>query len=453
MKTILYSACLLLLSAPAMAQSNPLSAMAPQFRGHVVIPDVSIPHPGDEGRFAHTKYRLFIPAGPSAQPLAPTKSTVSLPTPPVPGYYYETPASLACLYGATRNSEGCNPGLVTQNASGGSKTIAIVDAYDYPTAFDDLEAYSEQFNLPLPTASSFQVVYAGGTNPGPDPACSVAGGWECWASESSLDIEMAHAIAPGATIYLVEANSNAFGDLLQAVQVASNLVVCGKTTACRPGSKGAGEVSMSWGGGEASIETELDPFFNVNNVVFFAAAGDSWGVEYPAASPDVVAVGGTTISRSLASSTFLNFQAELAWEDGGGGVSEFESQPSWQKHVAALQGAGGRAIPDVAADANPNTGVWVYDSFDTDDIGDDCIPSGGNWCVFGGTSVATPLTAALVNSTGTFASSSTAELTDIYSQRSGFAFRDVTYGSCGLYQGWFAVSGWDPCSGNGAPVK
>ena len=112
-----------------------------------------------------------------------------------------------------------------------------------------------------------------------------------------------------------------------------------------------------------------------------------------------------------------------------------------------------RAVPDVAADANPNTGVWVYDSFETDDIGDDCITSGGNWCVFGGTSVAAPLTAGVVNNVGKFAGSSTAELTTLYSGGSGVSFRDITYGSCGLYQGWFAATGWDACTGKGAPVK
>ena len=210
---------------------------------------------------------------------------------------------------------------------------------------------------------------------------------------------------------------------------------------------------MSWGGGEASVETEFDPVFNVNGVVFFASAGDTWGVEYPSASPNVVAVGGTTISRSLGNATFLNFRGEFTWEDGGGGVSQFQPQPFWQKTVNGLRGVPGRAVPDVAADANPNTGVWVYDSFETDDIGDDCIPSGGNWCVFGGTSVSSPLTAGLVNNVGKFASSSTAELTTLYGRGSGVTFRDVTYGSCGLYQGWLAVSGWDPCTGKGAPVK
>ncbi len=433
--------------------NNPLYAPAQVRSGHVVTPDVSIPQPGDEGKFAHTKYRVFVPAGPNAREFGISKDVVSAPTPPVAGYYYETPASLACLYGLAPNTLGCNPGLVSQNATGGSRTIAIVDAYDYPTAFDDLEAYSAQFGLPLPTPSSFHVVYAGGANPGPDPLCGLEGGWLCWASESALDIEMAHAMAPGATIYLVEANSPAFGDLFQAVQVASSLVACGQTTTCPSNSKGAGEVSMSWGGGEASVETQFDALFNVKNVVFFASAGDTWGVEYPSASPNVVAVGGTTISRSLGNSTFLNFQAELAWEDGGGGVSQFEPKPSWQKTVTALKGVPNRAVPDVAADANPNTGVWVYDSFETDDIGDDCITSGGNWCVFGGTSVAAPLTAGVVNNVGKFAGSSTAELTTLYSGGSGVSFRDITYGSCGLYQGWFAATGWDACTGKGAPVK
>lgn len=458
MKRIVFAVCFLALAAPATAQNegsatNQLSPAAHSSRGHAVIPSVSIPRPGDEGKFMHTNYRIFIPAGPNAREIGISGDTSDASTTPLPGYYYETPASLACLYGSSKPANGCNPGLVTRNATGGSKTIAIVDAYDYPTAFTDLEAYSEQFGLPSPTASTFQVVYAGGANPGPDPACGIFGGWNCWASESALDIEMVHAMAPGATVYLVEANSNSITDLFQAVQVAANLVVCGKTAACPAGSKGAGEVSMSWGGGEGNGENAFDAYLNVKNVVFFASSGDSWGVEYPSASPDVVAVGGTTISRSLGDSTFLNFQAEITWEDGGGGISQFESQPGYQRHVPALQGVVGRAVPDVAADANPNTGVWVYNSFDTDDIGDDCIPDGGNWCIFGGTSVASPLTAGLVNHAGHFASSSAAELTTIYDNAFNFSdFREITYGTCGLYQGWFATPGWDPCTGNGAPV-
>lgn len=457
MNRIVCALCFLALAAPAIAQNdgsatNQLSPAAHPSRGHAVIPLVSIPRPGDEGKFMHTNYRIFVPAGPNARELGVSSDTPDASTTPLPGYYYETPASLACLYGSSKPANGCNPGLATKNATGGSKTIAIVDAYDYPTAFGDLEAYSLQFGLPAPTSSTFHVVYAGGANPGPDPACGILGGWNCWASESSLDIEMAHAMAPRATIYLVEANSNSFADLFQAVQVAANLVVCGKT-ACPAGGKGAGEVSMSWGGGEGSGETAADALLNVDNVVFFASSGDSWGVEYPAASPNVVAVGGTTISRSLGDSTFLDFQAEITWEDGGGGVSQFESQPAYQRHVPALQGVAGRAIPDVAADANPNTGVWVYNSFDTDDIGDDCIQDGGNWCIFGGTSVASPLTAALVNRAGHFASSSAAELKTVYANGGDSSdFRPITYGTCGLYQGWFATPGWDPCTGNGAPV-
>ncbi len=459
MKKIVWSASLLLLAVPAMAQSsgaaavNPLTTLAHPRSGHVVTPLVSIPRTGDAGKFMHTKYRIFVPAGPNAEAMGIAMAATSGATTPLPGYYYETPASLACLYGLAPFTQGCNPGLVTQNATGGAQSIAIVDAYDYPTALGDLQAYSKQFGLPVPTSSTFHVVYAGGSNPGYDPACVQSGGWNCWASESALDIEMAHAMAPGATIYLVEANSNSDADLFQAVQVASNLVVCGQSASCPSGSQGAGEVSMSWGGGEGSDETSYDAYFNVPRVVFFAASGDSWGVEYPSASPDVVAVGGTTISRSLASTTFLNAQAEIAWEDGGGGLSLYESQPAYQQHVAALHGIANRAVPDVAAVANPNTGVWVYNSFATDDIGDDCIPSGGNWCIFGGTSVATPLTAAVVNSTGRFAASTAAQLRVIYKQHSLLSLRDIQYGSCGFYQGWFAVAGWDPCTGNGALVS
>ena len=121
---------------------------------------------------------------------------------PISGYYAETPASLACLYELVTVTTGCNPGTLTKVATGGSKAIAIVDAYDYPTALADLAAYSSQFGLPAPTSSTFTVAYPGTAKPAVDPDCANYGGWNCWATESALDIEMAHGAAPSAHIYL-----------------------------------------------------------------------------------------------------------------------------------------------------------------------------------------------------------------------------------------------------------
>jgi len=122
------------------------------------------------------------------------------------------------------------------------------------------------------------VVYAGGSAPPVDPT----GGWEL---EEALDIEYAHAMAPHARLYLVEAASNYDSDLFAAIQVANNLVVCGRTSSCPLGSRGRGEVSMSWGGGEFPQEASLDGYFTAPGVVYFAAAGDYPGVIYPCASP------------------------------------------------------------------------------------------------------------------------------------------------------------------------
>ncbi|HET6170037.1 MAG TPA: S53 family peptidase, partial [Terracidiphilus sp.] len=390
----------------------------------------SIQRPEDIGLYARTHFLIYVPAGKvDAEGFA--GSEVSSSGTPITGYYAETPASLACLYHQVAATAGCNPATLanSQHAAGGSKAIAIVDAYHYPTAMADLAAYSTQFGLPAPTASTFTVTNAG-TTPGADPNCAVYGGWSCWSSEAALDIEMAHAMAPSAHIYLVEALSNGFADLFAAETKAIALVKAA----------GGGEVSNSWGGSEFSTETSYDSHFVGTNVVVFASTGDHQGTEYPSVSPNVVAVGGTTISRSPST---LNVENEIAWEDGGGGVSPYEPRPAYQNGISTIVGAH-RGVPDVAAVANPRTGVWVYDSYDT---------GAPYWNIFGGTSVASPLWAAMANRAAHFSSSSAAELALIYASASTPAdFRDIKYGSCGYYQGWFAVSGWDPCTGSGAPI-
>jgi kumamolisin len=152
-----------------------------------------------------------------------------------PGGYFETPASLTCVYKQVKVVTGCSPAVVTAVSTHGSRAIAIVDAYDDPNAASDLAAYSTGFGLPKPTAANFEVVYAtpgGSTQTSTPPPQDSPGGWEI---EESVDIEMAHAMAPKAKIYLVEANSSGTGDLLPAVILASNLVAAA----------GGGEVTMS----------------------------------------------------------------------------------------------------------------------------------------------------------------------------------------------------------------
>jgi len=377
---------------------------------------------------AHTNVRFLMPSSASPEE-----------APPFAGYAYETPASLACVYRLVKPIPGCNPNNTTNTPAGGSQTIAIVDAYDDPNASADLAYFSEQFGLPL-SGSNFSVVYAGGAVPPTDPT----GGWEL---EESLDIEYAHAMAPNAKLYLVEANSDYFSDLFAAVQVANNLVMCGKTTSCPAGSKGKGQVSMSWGGGEFSEEASFDSYFTAPGVEYFAAAGDSPGVIYPCASPNVICAGGTTNARSLDTGNLI---AQIAWSDAGGGVSFYEPIPSYQavKPRIVNQVGSYRGVPDLSADANPTTGVWIWDTFPYEGLYT-------GWFTVGGTSVASPTLAGVANAGGLFAKSSFAELTDLYTKHgdddADNGLTDIVYGACNYYSSSFSSKGWDLCTGLGSP--
>ncbi|MGC1423376.1 MAG: hypothetical protein WA815_13575 [Terracidiphilus sp.] len=409
--------------------------------GHTVLPHSGMQANEDIGIRPHTNFKIFVPAGRDPHGFAETEvhanGAAAATASPISGYYAETPASLSCLYGLAAATSYCNPATLSNSndAGGGSRAIAIIDAYDYPTAASDLKAYSSKFGLPAPTSSNFTVTWAG-SKPSPDPDCANISGWECWATESAVDIEMAHAAAPHAHIYLVEAASNTFTDLFAAIAKAVTLVRAA----------GGGEVSMSWGGSEWSAESSEDWRFNQSKVVMFAATGDVEGTEYPAVSPNVVAVGGTTVTRSPYT---LDFEQETTWEDGGGGVSLYEPLPSYQNHLASE--LPGRGIPDVAADGNPRTGVWIFDSYENT-YGGMLLP----WNIIGGTSVATPLWAGVVNHGGSFSLSSAAELSLIYNTAASNMYsrdyRDITYGTCGYYDGWYAQKGWDPCTGYGSSV-
>jgi kumamolisin len=350
--------------------------------------------------------------------------------PPFPGYFYETPASLACIYKLVTPVAGCDPNTFKTNPSGGSKAIAIVDAYDDPNAYTDLQTFSTQFGITPITPTSFIVEYApkGGTAPGSctgsatEPPTASGTGWDV---EESLDVQYSHAMAPAATLYLVEAQSNSDSDLYCAVVVANKLVAAA----------GGGEVSMSWGGAEYSTETSADVIFEKPDVVYFAAAGDGPGVEYPATSPHVVAIGGTSLSTNASTGDFIS---ENTWQSGGGGISAYEAKPTFQDGVTGITGAK-RHIPDVSFDANPDTGVWVTDTL---------VYGPGTWYLVGGTSVGTPTMAGIVNAAGGFAASGHVELTTMYA---GSGFTDIKYGDCGPYMGYFAKAGWDFCTGLGSP--
>jgi subtilase family serine protease len=404
-------------TAPAFAAPGDLfdgALSIPSHRGLIVVPRSSQRQDDDLGQRVNTNVRLLLPKANAAS--SPVKPNVG--APPYAGYPFETPASLACIYGLATPVAGCNPNNVTAVSTAGSRAIAIVDAYHYANALADLQTYSQQFGLPIPTSATLQVVFASGRQP------SSNSGWEI---EEALDLQMAHAMAPKATLYLVEAASSSDTDLLAAVDKAAQLV----------SSVGGGEVSMSWGGSEFSGQTSYDSHFVKTNVVFFASTGDAPGVSWPSTSTNVVAVGGTSLSRQL---NTLNFLHHASWVEGGGGVSSYVARPSYQSSIASTVG-NARGVPDIAAVANPDTGVWVYDS------------GNGGWNIVGGTSVASPLVAGIVNASGHFYVSSAAELAAIYQTANTNAanYASAATGYCGPQASFAVAASWNLCIGVGSP--
>src|SRR5580692_11976199 len=241
----------LLLSA---GLSSAQQTAGPVFKGHVVTPKSSVAEPGDAGVKAHTHLRLFVPPagmnfGPAARPNE---------LEPFPGAFFETPASLGCIYHLVhREVPGCNPDVTTENpnAGKGAGAIALIEGFDDPTAAADLAIFSAQFGLPH---ANLTVTYLTGTEPGLDPT----GGFHL---ETALDLQWAHAMAPQAKLFLIEAPDNGLGNLFSAAQLGASLVAAA----------GGGEVSMSFGTGEFGLETDFDPFFVFPGVVFFASSGDS----------------------------------------------------------------------------------------------------------------------------------------------------------------------------------
>ena len=402
------------------AQSG--AAQTPRMKMHIVVPQSSVAHPGDAGVRAHTNLLVMMP---ETGPIAIDANAQPNELPPVAGLFFETPASLACVYRLVKHPKpGCDPDQTTQTVTGGSGAIAIVDAYDDPNAAGDLALFSSIFGLP---PADLTVVYASGSQPALDPT----GGWEL---EESLDIEYAHAMAPGAKLFLVEAASNSGDDLVTAISLASTLVAAHRR---------GGEVSMSFAFGEFSQETQLDGLFTTPGVVYIAGTGDNPGTSWPATSPNVVAAGGTTISRNSSTGQFI---LESAWQDAGAGPSLYEARPHFQDGIAGIVGPA-RGTPDLSFDANPNTGVWVVDTNQFEG-------QPGGFFIVGGTSLSTPALAGIINNAGRFHSSSQAENTEIY--RSLFFgsddFRDILYGNCGINIGNFATPGWDFCTGVGSSV-
>ncbi|HMD55594.1 MAG TPA: S53 family peptidase [Phycisphaerae bacterium] len=318
-------------------------------------------------------------------------------------------------------------------ADGAGQTIAIIDAYYDPTIASDVNTFDQNMSFDnkaslyqeFGTASSFmtQAVAVGARS-------AVGSGW---ALETALDVEWAHAIAPAAKILLVEAQNSSFGALFSAINYAKSVA-------------GVDVVSMSWGSGEFSSEGAYDSAFTTpaghQGITFVASAGDYGGVtSYPAVSPNVLSVGGTTLNMT----TNGTWASESAWNDGGGGLSKYESKLSYQSGVET--GSNKLASPDVSYDANPSTGVYVADS--------SYMPGGTSWYEVGGTSAGAPQWAALVaiadqgrQLAGKTSLNGPAQLLPALFSAPSSDFHDITTGS----NGYKAGPGFDLATGLGSPI-
>jgi hypothetical protein len=293
-----------------------------------------------------------IAALPAAYPVSGGTNT------PIAGY---TPSEIRRAYGIdqiTFDKQMANPVA----ADGSGQTIAVVGAYADPSIANDLATFDRTFGLP--NANLIQA--------GPPGQAPIAPANSSWTLETALDVEWAHAIAPAANILLVNANDNSLGNLLSAVDYARH-------------QSGVDVVSMSWGASEFSGETAYDNLFTTptghNGVAFVAASGDTAATSvWPASSPNVLSIGGTTLSLNQG-----NYAGETAWSGSGGGASSFEAEPSYQQ---GFQTSGQRTTPDVAYSADPNSGFAVYSS----------APHGGQsgWFQVGGTSAGAPQWSAMI---------------------------------------------------------
>jgi kumamolisin len=440
---------------PAAAESQSVASYAAP--AGVFVPDSSKQNAADKGLRAHTNYVIHNPRG--IHPNAVTDLAVAAPmemtdeTPAEPSgdagaspstTFAEYPASLSCVYKMGAVYAGCAPtNNAAYNAKGGNRAIAVVDAYDNPTALADFKYFSQYFGL-TGGGNKLKKVYANGNG-----SCVTPPYNSDWAVEEALDVQWAHAMAPSATIILVEACSNSFADLFYAEQVAIQQV----------NAHGGGEISNSWSGAEFSTEgSSYDSTFRSNwqsgaPITFFASADDvGLGAQYPSASPWVISAGGTTINRDSSG----NFQSESCWAGSGGGTSVYEVYGTtnilaggpgpWANYQYELFGQANRSTPDMSFDADPASGVYVY--------------LNGSWLIVGGTSLSSPALAGVVNNSnqrlGIAPSAggyyNTAEHNLIYAQLQtnkdyGVNFYDVTTGSNGASAG----PGYDQCTGVGSP--
>lgn len=298
-------------------------------------------------------------------------------------------------------------------ASGSSTyTIAIVDAYGYSNAEADLAAYRSQYGLPACTTANgcFKKVNenGGSTYPRADVG---------WGQEQALDLDMASAMCPGCKIILVQASTSSLSDLATAENTAVSL--------------GAKAISNSYGGGESGTSGYENAWNHPGIAVTVSSGDNGYGVEFPASSPHVTAVGGTSLTRASNSRGW----SEMVWSGAGSGCSTVYAKPTWQNDGLCAR----RTVADVSAVADPNTGVAVFGPVTTRRSG---------WMVFGGTSVAAPLVAGVYGANGGSAN---------YGQNpynAVTALFDVTSGSNGSCGGTYlctGTGGYDGPSGLGTP--
>jgi subtilase family serine protease len=350
---------------------------------------------------------------------------------------------------ATTNPAGYHPSdlraaySLPSTTAGAGQVVAIVDAYNDPNALSDVNTYRSTFGIPTipscngskPSTSTnapcFMQVNQNGSKSGlPRNNAS-------WSQEISLDLDMVSAVCPNCSIILAEASSATMTNLGTAVNGAASL--------------GATEISNSYGGGESSSDTSYDStYFNHPGIAITVSTGDSgYGAEYPASSQYVTAVGGTSLYLNGAGTSSASYNYETAWETSsaegaGSGCSAYDPQPSWQSAVSNITSVcGKRAVGDVSAVGDPNTGVSVYDSYAYQGL--------SGWLVFGGTSVASPFIASVYALAGNASSVTYGS----YSYSHTSSLHDVTrFGayteSCGNTL-CNAATGWDGPTGNGSP--
>lgn len=332
------------------------------------------------------------------------------------------PAQLRAAYGLTGLST-----VLPQSV----QTVAIVDAYSDPRLASDLAYYRRYYHLPACTTASrcLRIVSQTGSARLPAPSAG-------WAMEMSLDAEVVSAVCPRCHILIVEATSPSYANLGAAENEAVHL--------------GARVVSNSWGGADSPQDAIYDRrYFTHPGVAIVAAAGDfgyGGGAIYPSTSPDVTAVGGTALSVAPGGARGY---VESAWSDGGSGCSLYEPMPAWQRDVPNAVAACGdkRAVTDVSADASPQTGVALYDT----DGFHGWFPG-----MIGGTSLATPIVAAVYALAGNAAHLSGPAvrytyLHTSYLHQNVFDTQGGSNGTCAIALQCTAGIGWDGPTGLGSP--